>query len=92
MSASVPYSSSWFCLRCGRAGYVEHSVRDTDALLEHIVLGEHASRVSGIRRGSAKPCPTDIRVIRIARGERDFTALCASIRSGERGEREEPHA
>jgi hypothetical protein len=76
------HESSWLCCRCGRAGFFAHSPRDNDAIVLHIAMGEHTRRhATAKRRNRYGVCASHPDLIRVKRGERDVTILCAEARA-----------
>ncbi len=76
MSDEFQQVSSWLCLRCGRAGRVEHHY----ALLGPSVVDEHRRRQRP-PRGPWRWCAADLDDFRVKRGDGNYVALCAEVRA-----------
>lgn len=71
--------STWFCVRCGRAGRFTHEASDKPIVIERLATSAHTGRLSMERRRKQRPCTTDLRLIGIARDSGDITALRESL-------------
>jgi hypothetical protein len=80
MTGERDSASSWLCLKCGRAGRVEHQEGEREALILALAVESHTARCRAKFSRASTRCGTDPRFMRLAIGSRDIPSLCAKVR------------